>query len=51
MNEIIPSDMKLKSFGDDLLDQFTKSVEENNWSEGLGVIVSWLVWLQNNNGG
>jgi len=35
MNEIIPSDMKFKSFGDDLLNQFTKSVEENNWSEGL----------------
>ena len=40
MNEIVPSNMKLKSFGDDLLDQFTKSVEENNWSEGLGVIIS-----------
>ena len=51
MNEIIPSNMKLKSFGDDLLDQFTKSVEENNWSEELEVIISQLVWLQDNNGG
>jgi len=51
MNEIVPSNMKLKSFGNDLLDQFTESVEENNWLEELGVIVSWLVWLQNNNGG
>jgi len=51
MNKIVPSDMKLKSFGDDLLDQFTESVEENNWLEELEVIVSWLVWLQDNNGG
>ena len=50
INEIVSSDMKLKSFGDDLLNQFTESVEENNWLEGLRVIVSWLVWLQDNNG-
>ena len=49
MNEIVLSDMKLKSFSNDLLDQFTKSIEENNWSKGLGVIVSWLVWLWDNN--
>ena len=50
MNEIVLSDMKLKSFSNDLLDQFTKSVEENNWSERLGVIISWLVWLWDDNG-
>ena len=49
MNEIVLSDMKLKSFSNDLLDQFTKSIEENNWSKGLRVIVSWLVWLWDNN--
>ena len=51
MNKIVPSDMKLKFFGDNLLNQFTESVEENNWLEGLGMIVSWLVWLWDNNGG
>ena len=50
MNEIVPSDIKLKSFGNNLLNQFTESVKENNWSEGFGVIVSWLVWLWDDNG-
>ena len=51
MNEIVPSDMKLKSFGNDFLDQFTESVEENNQSEGLGMIVRWFIWLQDDNCG
>ena len=48
MNKIISYDMKLKSFSDDLLNKFTKSVEENYWSKKLRVVISRFVWLRNN---
>jgi len=45
MNEIIPHDIKLESFSDNLLNKFSKSIEEYYWSKRLGMIISQFVWL------
>ena len=47
MNEVIFDNVELESFGDHLLDEFAKSVEEDDGAERFGVVVSWLVWLRN----
>ena len=51
MNKIIPYNIKLKSFSNNLLNKFTKSVEENYWLKRLEVVVSCFVWLRNNHNG
>jgi len=51
MNEIIPYDMKLESFGDNLLNKFAKSIEEYYWTKRLGMIISQFVWLGYNHCG
>jgi len=45
MNEIIPHNIKLESFGDNPLNKFAKSIEEYYWSKRLRMIVSQFVWL------
>ena len=45
MNEVISYDVELESFGDDFLDKFANSVEENDGAKGFGVIVCRLIWL------
>jgi len=51
MNEIIPHDIKLESFSDNLLNKFSKSIEEYYWSKRLGMIISQFVWLGYNHSG
>jgi len=51
MNKIIPHDMKLESFGDNLLNKFAKSIEEYYWPKRLGMIISQFVWLRYNHCG
>ena len=41
--------MKLKSFSDHLFNEFANSVEEDDRAEGFGTVVSWLVWLGDDN--
>jgi len=48
MNEVISYDMKLESFGNDLLDKFANSIEKNDRAKGFGVIVCQLIWLEYN---
>jgi len=45
VNEVISYDVELESFGNDLLDKFANSVEEDDGVKGFGVIVYWLIWL------
>jgi len=47
INEVIFDDMELESFSDHLLNEFAKSVEEDDGMERFKVIVSRLVWLRN----
>ena len=51
MNEIIFDDLELEVLSDCLLDEFANSVEEDNRAEGFGAIISWLIWLGDNNRG
>ena len=51
VNEIVFDNVELKSFGDHLFDEFADSVEEDNRVEGFRTVVSWLVWLGNDNHG
>ena len=51
MNEVISYNMELRSFSNDLLDNFADSVEEDNRAKGLGIIVCWLIWLGYNHRG
>lgn len=48
MNEIIPNNVKLKSFSDNFLNEFTKSVEENYRLKRLGMVIGHFVWLRYN---
>lgn len=48
MNEVIFYDMELESFGNNLLDKFANSVEENDGAKGFGMIIYWLIWLEYN---
>ena len=41
--------MKLKSFSDYLFNEFANSIEEDDRAEGFGTVVSWLVWLGDDN--
>ena len=45
VNEVISYDVELESFGDDLLDKFANSVEEDDGVKEFGVIIYWLIWL------
>jgi len=45
MNEIIPHNMKLESFSNNLFNKFAKSIEKYYWLKGLGMIISQFVWL------
>ena len=51
MNEVISYDVELESFGDDLLNKFADSVEEDNEAKGFGVIICQLIWLGYNHHG
>ena len=51
MNEIVFDDMELKTFSNHLLNEFTNSVEENDGAEGFGAIISWFIWLGDDNRG
>jgi len=51
VNEVISYDMELESFGDDLLNKFANSVEEDNRVKGFGVIICRLIWLGYNHHG
>jgi len=45
VNEVISYDVELESFGNDLLDKFAYSVEENDGMKEFGVIICRLIWL------
>jgi len=47
INEVVFDDMELESFSDHLLNEFAKSVEEDDGMERFGIIISRLVWLRN----
>jgi len=47
MNIVIFNNMELESFSNHLLNEFAKSVEEDDGTERFGVVISWLVWLRN----
>ena len=47
MNKVVFDDVELESFSDHLLNEFAKSVEEDDGIERFGVVISWLVWLRN----
>jgi len=51
IDEIIPHNMKLESFSNNLLNKFAKSIEEYYWSKRLGMIISKFVWLGYNHCG
>jgi len=51
VNEVISYNVELESFGNDLLDKFADSVEEDNGVKGFGVIICWLIWLGYNHHG
>jgi len=51
VNEVISYNVELESFGDDLLDKFADSVEEDDRVKGFGVIICWLIWLGYNHCG
>jgi len=51
VNKVISYDMELESFGNNLLDKFANSVEEDNEVKGFGVIVCQLIWLGYNHRG
>jgi len=51
MNEVISYDVELESFGNDLLNKFADSVEEDNGAKGFGVIICQLIWLGYNHHG
>jgi len=39
VNEVISYNVELESFGDDLLDKFANSVEEDDGAKRFGVII------------
>ena len=49
MNEIVFDDVELKSFSDHLFNEFANSVEEVNRVEEFRTVISWLVWLRDDN--
>ena len=51
VNEIVFDNVELKLFGDHLFDEFANSVEEDNRVAGFRTVISWLVWLGDDNCG
>jgi len=51
VNEVISYDVELESFGDDLLDEFADSIEEDNRAKRFGMIICRLIWLEYNHCG
>jgi len=51
MNEIVFDNVKLEMFSNHLLNEFANSVEENNGVEGFGAVISWFIWLGDDNHG
>ena len=49
MNEIVFDNTELETFSNRLLDEFANSVEEDDGVEGFGAVISWLIWLGDDN--
>ena len=49
MNEIVFDNTELEMFSNCLLDEFANSVEKDDGVEGFRAVISWLIWLGDNN--
>ena len=51
MDKVVGRNRELNSLGDDFLDKFTKSVEEDNGPERFRVVIGLLVWFRDDDSG